>query len=339
MEAKSIIYNSVTVSLPKNVAQFLLGAVLFWVVYGSLNIWAAVALVAFLMAYSSVYFFNDITDCEDDRCDEEKKEWKLVASGKLSKREAGAAGALLLAGGISLSALVNGWFLVIMLALIFLNFLHSSPYIRLKKRMSAAAANITAIEFLKYSCGWFALTSDLTNFPFWLILCFSLIYSAVYLAYKFRFRGMVIKGNKHILVPLGAAATFSYMASLALYDFALPMLFLLAVSLLLAKFSIGKRLKFMNWLWVEFAILPIILVAFLMLAVPPIAQANGNISVTIDTYRDSVYHSLPEGVAENVKGFGEPRYASLDELQKAINSTVNISMFSAIGFFLQGNNK
>jgi 4-hydroxybenzoate polyprenyltransferase len=337
MVLKSVLYNSVTVSLPKNAVQFLLGVVLFWLVFGAFDfLTASLALAAFIIGYSSVYFFNDITDCEEDRDDSEKREWKLVANGKIGKRGAGAIGFLLLVSGIALASAVNGWFLMIMVLLISLNFLHSSPYVRMKKRMAGAAVNITTIEFLKYSSGWFALTSNLTAFPFWLILTFSLIYTVVYLVYKFRFKGKEIKLNKSVIVPLGVASAFSYLVSIALYNFALPMILLLAMSIALAKFSIGKRLKFMNWLWVEFTILPMIVIAFLLLSIPTIAQANNNITSTIDHYKEDIYQELPEGVADRLRNLSEPSYASLEEFQDAVNQSLNIS---SLTIFESANNK
>lgn len=335
MELRNLLYNSVTVSLPKNIVQFSLGIVIFWLVFGSVDFGAAaIALVSFLLAYSSVYFFNDITDSEEDRSDTEKRGWKLVADGRLSKKAAGMIGLSLLASGFVLSSFTNGWFILLLAMLIFLNVLHSSPYIRLKKRMSAAAVNLTAIEFLKYSSGWFALTSNLAAFPIWLILTFSLIYSAIYLIYKFRFRGNAIISNKAVIIPLGAATTLCYIASIILYGYALPMILLLVMSLALAKFSVGKRLRFMNWLLVEFAVLPMIVIAFLMLSIPAFAQVNSNITGRIDMYKENLYDELPEftGRLDNLY---EYRYEDLEELQDAVNQTLNLS---GITFFDSGKN-
>ncbi len=326
MVSRSLLYNSVTVSLPKNMVQFLLGVVLFWLVNGSLNfVVMMIAMAAFLTAYSSVYFFNDIVDSEEDRKDSEKKEWKLVASGKISKKGAAILGTVFLLTGISLSAMVNGWFLMIMISLVFLNFLHSSPYTRLKKRISATSINLTVIEFLKYSSGWFALTSDLRFFPFWIVMCFSLVYSILYVVYKSDMKRKTITEKKWVLFPLGVASIFSYVISVFLYNFALSMIILFAVSFVLTMLSIGKRLKFTNWLFLELFMLPVFVIAFLMLTIPPIAEANDNITITIDQYKQDIYRNLPDSVAENLKNLTEPRYASLEELQEAINSSINLS--------------
>jgi hypothetical protein len=185
--------------------------------------------------------------------------------------------------------------------------------------------NMTAIEFLKYSSGWFALTSNLSLFPFWLVMCFALIYSGVYLVYKFRFRGKIIKENRRIIMIIGAASAFSYLASIVLYGFAVPMVVLLAAALLMAWYSKSRRLKFMGWLWVEFVLLPVFLLAFLMLSVPQIAQANEKIAGTIDSYKESVYHELPEDIAEGLRNLTEPQYETLEDLHGAINETLGLS--------------
>jgi hypothetical protein len=172
--------------------------------------------------------------------------------------------------------------------------------------------------------------------PLWLILTFSLIYSAIYLIYKFRFRGKAIISNKSVIIPIGFASAFSYTVSLVLYGYALPMILLLAMSLALARFSVGKRLRFMNWLWVEFAILPMIVIAFLMLSIPSLAQVNNNITVRIDEYKENIYQELPGDVADSLKNLSESSYENLEDFQDAVNQSLNLSN---LGFFEPGKNK
>lgn len=328
MKLKNILYNSVTISLPKNIVQFLLGFVLFWLTFGSFDVFVlGVALSGFLLTYSAVYFFNDIVDYREDSLDAEKKEWKLVASGVLSKKAAMVTGIAFMVTGLLISALVSGWFLNIMVVLLFLNFLHSSPYIKLKKMLLPTSINMTLIEFLKYSSGWFAFTSDLSRFPFWIIMTFSIAYSSIYLVYKFKFRGNAIKSNKWLLASVAVFSVFSFILSIILYDFALPLIILLVLSIILIVVSlgVGKKFKFMNWLWIEFIILPIIIIAFLLLSFPLIAQANSNITATIDQYKESVYRKLPGDVAEGLKNLTESPYESLDDIQDIMNMTINLS--------------
>jgi hypothetical protein len=101
------------------------------------------------------------------------------------------------------------------------------------------------------------------------------------------------------------------------------MFILLATSILVATFSVGKRLRLMNWLWVEFTILPIILIAFLLLTIPSIAEANNNITYTLDCYKESICRDLPPELVDRLKNLSEPRYGSLEELQNAINKSLS----------------
>ncbi len=334
MNLKNVLYNSVTVSLPKNIIQFFLGFVLYWLVFGAFDpAVLAVALSGFLLSYSSIYFFNDIVDLKEDRKDRDKKEWKLVAGGVLSKKAALAMCLAFMVSGLMLSALVNGWFLNIMATLLFLNFLHSSPYTKIKKRVVPTTINMTVIEFLKYSCGWFAFTGNLSMFPFWIIMTFSLVYMGIYMVYKFRFRGSVIKSRKWLLGSIGLLTAVSYGLSMMLYTFALALVILLAASIALIAFSmgVGKKLSFMNWLWVEFVILPLVIIAFLALTIPFVEQANTELTEHIGEYRETVYNKLPEGVATGLRNLSEPTYESLEEFEeKVLNISINLSNITVL---------
>ncbi len=335
MDMKNLLYNSVTVSLPKNIIQFFLGFVLYWLVFGAFEwLTLSVSLAGFLLAYSSVYFFNDIVDCDEDRKDKDKKEWKLVASGAMGKRAALGTGLAFMVSGLLLSALVSGWFLSLMVLLLFLNFLHSSPYTKLKKRVVPTTINMTLIEFLKYSSGWFAFTGNLSRFPFWIIMTFSLVYMGIYLVYKFRFRGSIIRSRKWLLASIALLTAVSYAFSIAMYPFALALVILLAASIILIAFSmgIGRRFRFMNWLWIEFIILPLVILAFLMLTIPFVGQVNTDLTEHIDDYKETVYKKLPEDVAAGIKNLSEPAYDSLEDVQEdVINISMNLSKLTDSG--------
>jgi len=332
MGIRHVLYNSVTVSMPKNVMQFLLGVVIFWIVSGNFSLPAvSMSLLAFLLTYSTVYFYNDIIDSRDDKKDREKLEWKLIANGKAGKKTFAFLGSAFCITGLTLSYLVNVWFFFMMASLLFLNFLHSSPYTRLKKKIWPTAVNMSAIEFIKYSCGWFALTSDLSRFPFWLILTFALFYSGVYLVYKFRFKGDIIRKNRLLFMSFGFATIFSFVASLFFYQFAVPMILLISVTFLMAGASSGKKLKLFNWLMVEFIVLPIVLIAFLLLGVPQVAEANEGISTKLCEYKTDIYKNLPESVAERLKGIDEPKYHSLEEFREAVNDSLMLPFLENTG--------
>ncbi len=333
MTLKSLFYNSVTVSLPKNIMQFFLGFVLYWIIFGPFDYFTlGLALSGFLIAYSAVYFFNDVVDYHEDMKDADKKEWKLIASGVISRKTGLVTGTVFMVVGLAISAMVNVWFLNIMVALLFLNFLHSSPYIKLKKKILPTTVNMSVIEFLKYSSGWFAFTADLSRFPFWIMVTFAVVYTSIYLIYKFRFKGSMIKDNKWLFGAVAAISAASYILSVVLYDLVLPLMLLLAMSILLIVFSMsmGKRFKFMNWLWIEFIILPAVIVAFLLMSIPFVEQVNTNITHTIDEYKETVYKELPEDVAKGIKNLTESPYESLDEMHEAINQSINLTEITTL---------
>jgi 4-hydroxybenzoate polyprenyltransferase len=319
------------VSLPKNTIQFFLGFTLFFLIMGTFDpAVLALSLFGFLVTYSAVYFYNDIVDYHDDLKDTEKKDWKLVAGGALSRKSAAAIGMACAVVGLYASLLVSGWFFLMMAALLFLNFLHSSPYTRLKKRIAPTAANMTAIEFIKYSSGWFAFTGDLTRFPFWIILTFSLVYATIYLVYKFKFKGDMIRSKKWLFASVGAICVISYCLSMVLYQFALPLIILLVLSVALGLFGKSRKLPFMNWLYIEFIIMPAVIAVFLLLSIPIVGHANEKITDTIGEYKETVYKELPDDVAQGLKNLSEPPYHSLQEIGRDINRTLNITI-SEIG--------
>jgi hypothetical protein len=86
---------------------------------------------------------------------------------------------------------------------------------------------------------------------------------------------------------------------------------------------------------VEFAVLPMIVIAFLMLSIPAFADVNSNITGRIDQYKENLYDELPEFTGR-LDNLSEYRYEDLEELQDAVNQTLNIS---GITFFDSGKNK
>ena len=280
-----LIYNSITISLPKNIIQFLLGIVLFWMVFGTLSIATTIlAMVGFVLTYSSIYMFNDIIDAKEDKKDPEKKKWKLIASGDLSVEGAMSTYVLLIVSGMLVSLLVSQLFAIMMLVLLFLNFLHSSTYIHLKKSMYKTSANLTLIEFIKYSSGWFALTTNLVLFPFWLVLMLSVAYTISYIVYKFRFTGDKIRSNKLLFVPLGLVCTASYILAFIVYDFSLALIIMFLGSGLiigLAKKSGFNLKRINNMMFVEYLVLPLVIISLLVISLPIVSSVNQDLTVFI----------------------------------------------------------
>lgn len=287
MTFKKVFYNSVTVNLPKNIFQLLLGAILYVAVFGTINPFQLVlAIIGLSLSYSSVYMFNDIMDREEDAMDPEKRGWKLIANGSLKVEGAISVYALLLMSGLLISFVANTLFGFMMVALLFLNFLHSAPGIRLKKKKLPTVINITLIEFIKYSSGWFALTSNVSKFPLWLVLMFAVIYTAGYMAYKFRFDGRTIKGNKPLFAFLGILVLLFYIGSLFYYGFPLALIISLVLSFVVfgLKYAFWHHEKgFNQMLLLELIILPLIIISFLLLAVPSFGAANSALADFLKT--------------------------------------------------------
>ena len=328
MKYKAIVYNSITVSLPKNIIQFLVGIVLYWIIIGPFNyIKAFIGLVAFLITYSSVYIMNDIIDYEEDRKDKLKKEWKIIANGTISIKDAVALLVFMLVVGFSLSLIVGVRFTIAMILLIFLNFLHSSPFTKFKKRIKRTVVNMTTIEFIKYSSGWFALTTNISYFPFWLILCLALAYTFSYITYKFKLDISWVKKHRLLFSFMLSLASLSYILSLMMYDFPVSLLILLifpvAIFMLAKRFKWEARMK--NMLFLEYILLPIIIISFLVLMNPAINSMNESLHKNIVAYKDALISKIPRSLISPVENISEEiknRYKTLDDIKNDINSTI-----------------
>jgi hypothetical protein len=278
MQMKKIAYNSITINLPKNIFQLLFGVAIFVVAFGMPDLAKlALAIASLGIAYSSVYILNDIMDKEEDAKDPDKLPWKHIANGTISVEMAVCLYALAAIAGMWLSFLVNAVFGSMMALLLLLNILHSSPRIRLKKMKGPTIANMTAIEFMKYSMGWFALTSDTSRFPVFFVLMFAVIYTMGYMAYKFKFDGNTIKGSKLLFGGFGVVVLALFAFSFVFYDFPLAMVVLVAVSaaVLGAKHMVWRHKKsFGNMLMTELVIMPLIVFSFMLLAIPEFYGAN-----------------------------------------------------------------
>ncbi|MCK5017451.1 MAG: UbiA prenyltransferase family protein [Candidatus Peribacteraceae bacterium] len=325
---KKILFNSVTVSLPKNIVQFALSAILYWVIIGNPDITTLlVALSGFLISYSAVYMYNDLVDYEEDKKDSEKLRWKLLASGDMSFKQAKIITLTFLVVGFGISFFVNRWFFAMVAGMIALNFLHSSPYTRYKKSMNKTSINMTVIEFLKFSCAWFALTTDITRFPFWILLTFAIAYNVSYIIYKFDFKGKTIKTNKKIIGGLGITGLTSYMISFIYYGMPISMIFLIVIPLfiiLLFKQMDIKFHKIDNMLITEYMLLPVVILSFLILTIPAVGLLNSQMADTIDVYTDVIVEEIPDAITGHVDNLTDKlkEYETLEDIENKIKEDI-----------------
>lgn len=326
---KKIFFNSITISLPKNVIQFLLGIILYWLITGIPDTYVTLtALAGFLITYSAVYLYNDVIDYREDMLDKEKRKWKLVAGGGLTVGSAKLLTILCVVAGLSISFLVSRWFFIIMMGMLFFNLLHSSPYTKFKKKLYKTTFNMTIIEYLKYSSGWFALTSNISMFPFWLILAFSIVYTTSYIIYKFKFRGKIIKTNKKLFWGLGIVGGVSYLISFIHYGFPISMTFLIVfplIVLLVLKFMRVEVHRISNMIIIEYLILPVVIISFVILTVPMVGTANENMAREIDVYTESFTENMPEDVITPIRNISDEieKYETLEDIEKGINESLS----------------
>jgi 4-hydroxybenzoate polyprenyltransferase len=325
MKKGKLLFNSITASLPKNTIQFMFGVLLFWLIIGTFQIFVALlGLIAFTVAYSSVYMYNDIVDQKIDKKDREKLKWKLIASGDLSVKKAKYLSVALAFTGLSLSFLVNKWFFLVITALLLLNFLHTSPRTRFKRSVTKTSINMTIIEFLKYSTGWFALTSNISFFPLLLVFSVSLIYTTGYMLYKFRFKGNTIRSKKKVFWIFGILSSVSYVVSIFLYVFPFSLIFLITIAV--TTFVFFRHIKFLsyrtkNMMFVGYLLLSVFIFSFLMLFNPVFAEINYKMADEIQLQTGKISNQLPGPLMNSIEDISNElkKYESLEDIETLIN--------------------
>jgi hypothetical protein len=150
---------------------------------------------------------------------------------------------------------------------------------------------------------------------------------ASYLIYKFKFKGSIIKGNKKMFVTIGLLGAFSYVVSFLQYGFPLSMILLivipLSILLLMKKIDIEFH-KINNMIVIEYLLLPVVIISFLVLMVPFVGQANERIADTIDIYKEIVVNEIPENIMEPVDNLtgGLGKYKTIDDIQSEIETGI-----------------
>ncbi|HPO13806.1 MAG TPA: decaprenyl-phosphate phosphoribosyltransferase [Candidatus Hydrogenedentes bacterium] len=135
------------------------------------------ALIAFCLASSATYLFNDIMDIEKDRAHPEKKS-RPLPSGELSISTAWIIAALLLAGGVALAWLVRPVFLLTLLFYLVLTI----SYSLLLKNLLIIDVMAVALGFVTRAlAGAIALDVAFSN---WLVVC--TLFLAMFLGFSKR---------------------------------------------------------------------------------------------------------------------------------------------------------
>jgi len=279
--------DSITLNTPKNIVQYLIGFGLYLLVYGSFDpLKLILGISSFIIAYAAIYPYNDLMDLEEDKKDDFKKAYKALVRGDLSKQKAITLVFGLPIIGLLIASMVSFWYTFMLMILLFLNFLYSSPYTRLKKKKSYAVLSIFAMQSIKFSLGWLTFTTDLTLLPSWIITTLSLAYIFGYILYKKNVIDMkkTMKENLKIMIPLSVAVVFSYVVSLLIYPFKLPLLIVFPLAFVFLSMQKQKNVvkKTFTLSNMTVAVLAAIAVTLLLLNVPFIGLINEGTSDAID---------------------------------------------------------
>jgi len=213
---KKQVYN--IVQIPKNAVQYSLGIILYLITFKEfLPIHAIIGLFSFVIAYQSVYFFNDLMDLKEDQKDKFKAKIKALPQ-KAYSIETAISGVLFFSVfGIAISLMLNKVFTILLITILLLNFLYSTNLVRLKNSKFRIITMII-IEVIKFSIGWFALTSSPHNLPILIIIALSSFYVTGYIFYK-KFENLDDHLKEKSFMNLVFLSIFLFLASIYIYDF------------------------------------------------------------------------------------------------------------------------
>lgn len=325
----------------KNSMQYVLGALLYFAVFGSLDARMLIlGLAGFVISYNSVYYVNDIIDYENDKKDAINRKIKPLLTGKFSRREAVAYCLISMLIGLPLSFAVSRPFGMIVAILLFLNILHST----LMKRMGikAVASNMFVIQLIKYSLGWFSLTLTLDKFPLFTFAAFSAAYVTFYIIYKKKLvlfnesfyyenkgKGFkdsikitleeIFKKNKLLIIPVILTAT-SYLISIIFYPFRLQLILLVPlisfISLAAGRINFTShivKVKVSRYLTI-FSLFAFILF-FPLMQNPVAAQINDNMNESVNAAQQNLANSMPQSVKEGIEKVNYIIYSDREKLE------------------------
>lgn len=191
MIRKTLLFRNLVDNVAKNLGLYSVGVLLLILQRVTFEVALIVlGMVAFIIAYSSVYILNDFFDAEEDATDREKTKRKPLARGSVGKTEAMGIYLAFLILGLLLSTCLGTLFLVVVASLLLVNLIYSAPLfasertgpIRQKQTLMAWPLILT-MQFLKMVLPW-TTTAQLVRFPYLFAFGFSLLYVILFKGYK-----------------------------------------------------------------------------------------------------------------------------------------------------------
>ncbi len=158
-----------------------------------------------------------------------------------------------------------------------------------------------------------------------------MVYTTSYLIYKFKFRGAIIKENKKLFAGLGAVGVFSYILSTIQYGFPLSMILLVVIPLLVLLWFKQTDIEFHrinNMIVIEYLLLHVVIISFMVLTIPVVSQANENMAGEIGSYTENLMGEVPEDIKKPIDNLTSElrKYKNLEDIEEEIkNSFENIT--------------
>lgn len=314
--------------MPKNIVQYLIGFGFYVLVFGSFDpIKLVLGLLSFIITYSAIYPYNDLMDYESDKKDKFKRVYKALARGDINYKDSATLVFGLPVIGLLIASFVSSWYMMLLIGLLLLNFLYSAPQVRLKKKMGYALTSMFLMQFIKFSLGWFTFTTEVTRLPVWVINTLSFAYLFSYFMYKKNVLNMkkTFKMNKSVLIPLSIATIGSYIISIMIYPYKMPLLLIVPLVFLILtmrkqKDIVVKTFKLANiTIWIMGAIF----VMLLLLNIPVIGMINDNASQFFDDIGALTLQNASKGAYNVICSINQTLYnypiRDLNELNNLFN--------------------
>jgi hypothetical protein len=289
----------------KNAFQYSIGSVLYFLIFNSFDMYSYIlGMIGFLIAYQSVYHHNNLIDYKEDVKDRIRSKIRPLASGETTREYSESLAFILPVIGLTICFFVSPYFGLLTAITLVLNFFHSSAFVKLK-RTRLVLPNFFALEFLKFSIGWFALSASISSLPYLFITFLALVYTIGYMFWKQNFKDFM--GSLRFKVIFMAIFAF-YFLSLFAYPFKIamiiPMAALLVTSFCLFKVNNDMR-KVIFGVAMNYIFGASFIISALLIMTPFVSDANSIISQGTD--------SIAGVVLSCIKSFSETSFIGLRE--------------------------